>query len=156
MLILGAAEQVDQPLQDRKYRGLPAAALFRKALIGLLDLARNVVKRDPLNIGVGEAREVISDWLDKNATALVQCLYGKSATARCKNQRRVDKAHIPPRIAARKLKTRGKQHTAPFVERLGECGVGWAIVVRVDFPRNPDIPLRTVAFALHGTSSEPH
>ena len=51
MLVLTAAEQIDQRAQQRKHRGLAAALFFRKALGGRGDLAG-----DPLLVAILEAR----------------------------------------------------------------------------------------------------
>ncbi len=63
VLVLGTAEQIDQGAQNREYRGLPAAALFRKALFGLLDLTRHPIMPDPLDANCGQIGEALGNRL---------------------------------------------------------------------------------------------
>ena len=149
MLVLGTAEQIDQGAQNREHRGLPAAALFRETLLGLLDFARYPIAPDPLDANCGKAGEALGNRVQQDAAALVQRFDREPAPARGKNQRRVDKPHIPPRVTAGKLEARGKQHTAPLVERLGQRGIGRLIVVIADLSRNADAAFGDIARGLH-------
>ncbi len=66
VLVLGAAEQIDQGAQNREYRGLPAAALFREALLALLDFARYPIAPDPLDANCGKAGEALGNRVQQN------------------------------------------------------------------------------------------
>src|SRR4051794_29143643 len=124
MLVFATAEQIDQAAQNREHRRLTAAALLRKALLCLLDLARYLLAPNSLHANCGQASKAFGNRPQQNEAALVQRVDREPAPARGKNQRRVDKAHIPPRVAAWKFEARGKQHPAPLVERLGQRGIG--------------------------------
>src|SRR5207248_9837849 len=67
-----------------------------------------------------EAAKRLADIGDQHPAALVQRLDGEGAAARREYQRRVDKAHIEPRVAARELEARRQQDAAPVVERVGQ------------------------------------
>ena len=150
VLVLGAAEQIDQRAQNREHRGLPAAALFREALLALLDLARYPIMPDPLDANCGQTGEAFCHRVQQNEAALVQRIDREPPPARGKNQRRVDKPHIPTRVTAGKLEARRKQNPAPLVERLGQCGIGRLIVAIADLSRNADAAIGDVARELHG------
>ena len=153
VLVLGAAEQIDQRAQNREHRGLPAAALLRETLLGLLDLARYPIAPDPLDANCGQIGEALGNRVQQNLAALVQRIDREPAPARGEDQRRVDKPHIPPRVTAGKLEARGKQDPAPLVERLGQRGIGRLIVVIADLSRNADAAIGDVARELHGDPS---
>src|ERR1700732_4991591 len=61
MLILGAAQTVGHCAQNREYRGLAPAVLFREALIGLFDLTRDKVGANVSDTGCGQAGEALRD-----------------------------------------------------------------------------------------------
>ena len=64
----------------------------------------------------GQISEAVGNRLQQNEAPLVQRFDREPAPARGEDQRRVHKAHIPPRVTAWKLKARRKQHPAPFVQ----------------------------------------
>src|SRR6202035_4135416 len=100
-----------------------------------------------------QAREALRYRVQQNAAALVQRIDREPAPADGENQRRVDKAHIPPRVTAGKLEARRKQNPAPLLERLGPCGIGRLILVIADLSRNADAAVGYVARELHGDPS---
>ena len=153
VLILGTTEQIDQGAQNREHRRLPAAALLRETLLGLLDFARYPIAPDPLDADCGQVGQALGNRVQQNAAALVQRIDREPTPARGKNQRRVDKPHIPPRVTAGKLEARGKQHPAPLVERSGQRGIGRLILVVADLSRNADAAIGDVARELHGDPS---
>ena len=152
VLVFATAEQIDQGAQNREYRRLAAAALFREALLALLDLAQYPIAPDPLETICGESREALRNRVQQDAAALVQGVDREPASARGNNQRRVDKPHIPPRVAAGKFETRRKQNPASLVERLGQRGIGRLILMVADLSRNADAAVGDVAGELHGRS----
>src|SRR6516162_3137150 len=108
MLIFGAAEQLDQPTQNGKDRGLPAPALFGKTLVGLIDLAGDAVGTPGRDANRRQMVDALQDRLQEDPAALVQCLERKLPPPRGKHQRRIHKTHVPPRIPAGELEARGK------------------------------------------------
>src|SRR5215471_415705 len=154
MLIFGTGEQVDQVSQDREHRRLSTAALLREAPLRFFDLTRNTVGFSPFNKGGGEIGEVPRNRRDENSASLVQRFDRKSAALCRKDKRRVDKPHVPARVAAGKLEARRKQHAAPLIERFGKCRVGRLIVASADLAGNMDAALGNVALP-HGISSGP-
>src|SRR5712691_5495378 len=86
---------------------------------------------------------------EQQTPALVERLDPEVAAARGQHQRRVDKAHIPARIAAGKLKARRTQDAAAVVEPVGQRRVGRAIGLRDDLALDADAALGLVAGALH-------
>src|SRR5262249_7411697 len=97
----------------------------------------------------GQARDGPEYGSEENAPALVQCVDREPAALRGEHQRRIDKPHVPPRIAAGKLKARGKQDAAPVVERLGERCVGRLVGAGADLASNADAAVCDVALGLH-------
>ena len=71
VLVLGTAEQIDQGAQDRKHRRLPAAALLRKTLLGLLDLTRYPSAPDRFDATCGQISEAFGNRPQQNEATLV-------------------------------------------------------------------------------------
>src|SRR5437879_413179 len=92
---------------------------------------------------------MVSDRSEQQATALVERLDGKGAAARRQHQRRVDKAHIPARIAAGKLEARRTQDAATVVEPVGQPRIGRAVGLHDDLALDADAALGLIAGALH-------
>src|SRR5260370_29637091 len=72
MLILGAAEQMDQRPQYREERGLSATALLGETLAGFANLAGDPVLADLLHRGRGQTNESFTDRSNEDPPALVQ------------------------------------------------------------------------------------
>ena len=149
VLVLGAGEQMDQRAQHREYRWLPAAALLGKALRGLADFARDAVRGRSFDPCRRESADCLGYRDQQEAATPVQCVDRKPAPARGEDQRRVDKSHVPACIPSGKLETRGKQHTAPSVERRGEGVVGRAIGLITDLSLDADATRGAIARGLH-------
>ena len=106
MHILGAGEQLAEGAQDRENAGLAAARLLGKAGRALADLAVDAVVARVPDVGRREAGQMEADRSEQQAPALVERLDRKAPAARRQHQRRVDKPHVPARIAPGELEAR--------------------------------------------------
>ncbi len=149
MLILRAAEQIDQRAQDRKDRGLATAHLLRKALRGLCDFTAQSVLADLAETNRRQARNSLGNRREQYAAAGVQRIDRKAPPARGKGQRRIDKPHIPAGVAARKLEARRKQNAAAMIERFSQRVVGRLIKTFADLSGYADAAFGGVTRALH-------
>ncbi len=118
MLVLGTPEQIVERAQHREDARLPAALFLREARVALADLARNMILADITELYCRVAAQRLGDILDQNPTAAIERLDREAAVARGEYERRIDKAHIEPRIAAGKLEARGQEDAAPVVKRM--------------------------------------
>src|SRR5262249_4742912 len=84
-----------------------------------------------------------------NYAALVERLDREPASARGEDQRRIDKAHVPSRVAAGELEARRKQHAALLVEGAGQCAISRLVVVVADLSRDADAAFGAIARGLH-------
>src|SRR5208282_941500 len=132
-----------------EYRRLPAAALLGEPLFGLSDFARNAVVCGSLGARRCESGERIAHGFQQHAAAPVQRVDRKPAPTPGEHQRRIDKTHVPAGVPAGKLEARGKEDTAPGVERIGECRVGRAIRAVGDLAPDADAADGQVALELH-------
>ena len=106
MLVIRAGEQLAEGAQNRKNAGLPAARLLGKAGRALADLAVDAVVARVPDVGRREAGQMAADRSEQQPPALVERLDGKAVPARRQHQRRVDKPHVPARIAPGELEAR--------------------------------------------------
>ena len=118
MLVLGTPEQIVERAQHREDARLPAALLFREAGIAVADRALDTVLPGAPDLGCGECGKRLGNRRDQHPPALIQRLDREIAPARRQHQRRIDKPHIEPRIAAGKLEARGQEDAAPVVKRM--------------------------------------
>src|SRR5205814_2864927 len=118
MLVLGTPEQIVERAQHREDARLPAALLLREARVALAHLARDMVLADITELYCREAAQRLGDIRDQNPAAAIERLDREAAVPRGEYKRRIDKAHIEPRIAAGKLEARGQENAAPVVKRM--------------------------------------
>ncbi len=90
MLILRAAEQIDQHAQHRKNRRLPAAHLLRESLLGFRDVAANSVWVDPAETDRRQRSESLGDRRQQDSATWVQRIDRKPPPTRGE-EREVDR-----------------------------------------------------------------
>ena len=105
----------------------------------------------PLDDGGFDPGERLGGGAEQDAAALVQGFDAETETARRQHQRRVDKPHVPARVAAGELEARREQHAALPVEPVGQRRVGGAIGLHRDLAADADTALGLIADALHGS-----
>ena len=104
--VLGAGETLAECAQQREHAGLAAALLLRKPGGAFADLTIDAVRAGAPDLGRREVVKRRRHGAEQKAPALVQGLDRKNAIPRRQDERRVDKPHIPTRIAAGKLEAR--------------------------------------------------
>ena len=153
MLVLRTGEQVDQARAAPRRRSAGGCAVPRESG----RCCRGSRPRcGPRRYGASRprrGRQSRRHRSEQQAPALVERLDRELAAARGQHQRRVDKPHVPARIAAGKLEARRKQHAALMVEPVGQRRVGRAIGLRNDLALDADAALGLVADALHEVPS---
>ncbi len=149
MLVLRAGEQLAERAQHREDAGLAAAFFLGKPGGAVADRADDAVRVDAAHFDRREVGESLSHRSEQEAPAFVERLNRKIAAARRQHQRRVDKPHVPARIAAGKLEARRKQDAAPMIEPVGQRRIGRAIGLFDDLAMDADAALGLIAGALH-------
>ncbi len=148
MLVLVAAEDIDQPAQQRKHARLAAALLFGKALGAVGDFAVEAIV-EPVEPTQRQRRQGGGQRRQQHPAASVQRLDREGPAARRNDQRRIDKTHIPAGVAAGKLEARREQHPAPRIERPRQGIVGGFIGVLANFAGDRDTPFGRIAQEWH-------
>ncbi len=150
MLVFGTGEEVAERPQYRKHAGLAAALLLREAGVAGADRAVDAAVAGVADLCRREAIQMVGDRPKQQLPPRVQRLDPKAAAARRQHQRRIDKPHVPARVAAGKLEARREQHAAPLVELLGQRRISRAVGLRQGLALDMDAALGFVADALHG------
>src|SRR5207248_6010533 len=117
MLIFRAGEELVQRAQYRKDTGLTAALFLGEPRVALAHCAGDALLADFAEVGRREAAQRLANLRDQDAAAGIERLDRDMAVPRRKDERRVDKAHIEPRITARKFEARRQEDAAPVIER---------------------------------------
>src|SRR5213076_1406566 len=93
---------------------------FREAGVAVADRTFDAVLPGAPGLGCRECGKRLGYRRDQHPPALIQRLDREIAPPRRQHQRRVDKPHIKPGIAPRKLEARRQQDAAAVVEGAGE------------------------------------
>ena len=151
MLVLGTAEKFDRAgAGPRKPTAGGCGISSGKRWSVCSDLAGDAVVADRSRRELRPGRRALSAiGRQQHAAALVQRLDREPAAARGKDQRRIDKAHVPARVTAGKLEARRKQYAALLVEGVGESGIGGLVLATRDLALDADAASRLIADALH-------
>src|SRR5690606_21643863 len=116
----GAVEVAYQLADDREQARLPAAFFFGEALGGALHLTHQAA---PLTRQLSERFDAAQGRLDgiqQQLTALVERLDLERKLPTSETERRVDEAHVPPRVAPGVFVARRQQHPALGIEPLDQ------------------------------------